>query len=160
MKIQTTLLMTLSICFTCGVTSHALAAEATKTKSDRACVFASQPQDWRVLDNQHLVLWASQNNAYLVTLFSPLNDLHFTESLAFIDDDHDGMICSGDKIGIPDSHTASFPATITNMRRITDSELIALGEQYKVKLVTNKKAQQIKSHDKQLPAEPTAAKAE
>jgi hypothetical protein len=99
--------------------------------------------------------WSSgsvEKDAYLVTLFSPVSDLHFTETLAFIDGDHNGMICGdgGDKISIPGSSISSFPTLIKSMRKVDDAELVALGEKYKMKLISDKRAQAVKSHDKQI----------
>ncbi len=136
------------------LTGNTQAAD-TSTRS-RDCLFTSQPQSWRVLDQQQLVIWGpSQKDAYLVKLFAPVQDLRFTESLAFIDDDHNGMICGdgGDKIAIPDSKVSSFPTIISSMRKVDEAELLALGEQYKVKLISVKKALELKSHDKQIHAE-------
>ena len=122
-----------------------LAAETNNSARD--CLFASQPQSWRVLDQQQLVLWGpSSKDAYLVKLFASVQDLRFTETLAFIDDNHDGMICEGDQIAVPGSKISTFPTTITSMRKVDEAELTALGEQYKMKLVTNP----TKQHDKQV----------
>ncbi|MGC3982907.1 MAG: DUF6491 family protein [Steroidobacteraceae bacterium] len=130
---------------------NAYAADKNET-SKRECLFSSQPQSWRVLDQQQLVLWGpSSKDAYLVKLFAPVQDLRFTESLAFIDRDHNGMICGdgSDQIAIPNSKVSSFPTIITSMRKVDDAELVTLGEQYKVKLISDKKAQALKDHDKQ-----------
>lgn len=134
-------------------TGNAHAEAADKQPSDRICLFSSQPQNWQVLDPQHLVLWGpTQKDAYLVTLFAPLQELKFSEKLAFIDDDHNGMICGngGDKIGIVDTPVPAFPSTITSMRKVDDAELVALGEQYKVKLLSAKRTAAVKDHDKQV----------
>lgn len=130
-------------------------AATAPTHKDRACLFANQPQRWRVLDQRQLILWGpSRTDAYLVELFSSSSDIGFAETLAFIDDDHDGRICAGDKIAVPDSHMASLPAIISSMRKVDEAELMALGEKHKVKLISDKKAQELKSHDKHTPAEP------
>lgn len=146
MKIRTAILLTCA-----GLLSHS--TYATDAAKERDCLFVSQTQNWRVLDSQQLILWGpSQKVAYLVKLFAPVSDLPFSEALAFIDDDHDGMICGngGDKIAVPNSPTSSFPTTITSMRKVDDAELLALGEKYKMKLISDKKAQAVKSHDKQI----------
>lgn len=139
------------------------AAEAADSKAGRACLFASQPSSWQVLDRQHLVLWGpTQRDAYLVTLFAPVTDLAFAETLAFIDGDHNGMICGGvgDEIKVPSTTIPSFPTAITSMRKVDDAELVKLGEQYKVKLLSDKKIKEVKAHDKQIPEKPTAASAQ
>lgn len=152
-KIATLLALAASL-----IIGSAYAADSDSANKNKRgdCLFARQPQSWRVLDQQQLIVWGpSQKDAYLVKLFSPVQDLRFTETLAFIDDDHNGMICGdgGDKIAVPGSKISSFPTIIASMRRVDDAELVALGEQYKMKLVSDKKAQEIKSHDKQIHGE-------
>ncbi len=157
MKTTTAALLVLAA----GVCADAVyAADAGSSSSNssrgRDCLFARHSHSWRVLDRQHLILWgASQKDAYLVTLFTPLHDLSFAESLAFIDGDHNGMICgdSFDKIAVPDSKVTSFPSDISSMRKVDQAELLALGEQYKVKLVSEPKAQELKRHDKKAHGE-------
>jgi hypothetical protein len=75
-------------------------------------------------------------------LFAPVQDLNFTETLAFIDKDRNGMICGNgsDQIAVPNSSAGSWPTLISSMRRLDEAELISLGEKYKMKLVTPKKA--------------------
>lgn len=153
MKTMTALVLTL---VTCGLTATAH-ADQDKDKNGKEvrshdCLFASQPDGWRVLDRQHLVLWGpSQKYAYLVTLFAPIQELNFADTLAFIDGDHDGMICgnSGDKVAVPDRQVPAFPTAITSMRKVSQAELVTIGEQYNVKLFSDKKTQEIKEHDKQ-----------
>jgi hypothetical protein len=153
MKAMTAIVLGLS-----ALISSAHAAPVDKEPRGHDCLFASQPDNWHVLDRQHLVLWgSSQKEAYLLTLFAPLQDLNFAETLAFIDTDHDGMICDGDKIAVAHSGMNRFPATISSMRKVSQAELVTLGEQYKVKLLSDKKIQQIKDHDKQIPATPAPA---
>jgi Family of unknown function (DUF6491) len=137
----------------CSFICNACASDGGVSRKDRACLFANQPQSWQVLDDEQLVLWGpAQKGAYLVKLFAPVPDLRFAETLAFIDGDHNGMICGGDadKIAVPRSHITSFPAIISSMRKVDEAELVTLGEKYKVKLISDKKAQEIKKHDKQI----------
>ena len=82
--------------------------------------------------------------------------MRFSLELAVIDGDHNGMICGGstDKITVPNA-ISSFPANIDSMRKVDDAELVALGEQYKMKLIPDKrieavKSESLKSHDKQI----------
>lgn len=125
-------------------------AQAADSKADkRDCVFARAPQSWRVLDQKHLVVWApTQKDAYLIELMAPLQDIQFSETLAFIDGDHNGMICGdgGDQIAVPNSKVSSWPATIISMHHLNDDELKALGEQYHLQLGPKP---QVKTHDKQ-----------
>ncbi|MGE0115589.1 MAG: DUF6491 family protein [Steroidobacteraceae bacterium] len=167
MNIKTTTLLALAIASFIGNAHAAETADGKTDKNDdkatRACMFASQPNTWTVLDDRQLVLWGpTQKDAYLVKLFSPLNDLRFSETVAFIDGDHNGMICGngGDKIAVGSSTIPSLPSTITYMRKIDDAELLALSEKYKVKLLSDKKAQAVKQHDKQIHDQPAESKAE
>jgi hypothetical protein len=141
-----------ALCAASMLAANVQAADADKDKHRNDCLFTSQPQRWTVLDQQQLVVWGpSSKDAYLMKLFAPISDLRFTETLAFIDDDHNGMICSGggDKLAVPNSRASSIPTPISSVRRVDDAELMALGEQYKVKLLSDKKIQELKQHDKQ-----------
>jgi len=132
-----------------GMLATSSQAADNKTKNHHDCVFARTPQSWRVLDDTHLVIWApTRKDAYLLELMTPLQDLNFTEKLAFIDRDRNGMICGDgdDQIAVPDSSLASWPARIVSLHHLDDDELKALSEQYKVELVPKPKAKQ---HDKQ-----------
>lgn len=126
----------------------ASSSASSEAKPGNDCVFSRTPSDWRVLDDRHLILWApSRKDAYLVELFSPLPGLPFAETVGFVDDDNNGMICGygGDKVTTPDSSASTWPSTIQSMRRVDEAELIALGEKYKVKLVNP-----VKKHDKKI----------
>ncbi|MGE0187775.1 MAG: DUF6491 family protein [Steroidobacteraceae bacterium] len=120
----------------------AQAEEVTPEKSTRECMFATQSHNWQVLDRQRLVLWGpSQNDAYLVTLFAPVNDLPFAETLVFVDSDHNGSICGGgfDKIGVAQSMSGTWPMHIQSMEKLDDAALLVLGEKYNVKLLSSKR---------------------
>ncbi len=119
--------------------TSAHAAQPAQEKPDRACMFTTRPSSWRALDQQHMVLWGpSQQDAYLVTLFSPISDLRATETFAFIDSDHNGKLCGdgSDKIAAPNSKTDPSPNSIKSMSKLDESELIALGEKYKLQLLS------------------------
>lgn len=149
MNIMLTTALTLARVMGLGLIAAAAQAEAAiAAKSDHECVFTVQSKHWRVLDKEQIVLFApSQKDAYLVTLFAPLNDLPFTISLAFIDSDRNGMICgnSNDKIAVPDSHTGSWPTSIKSMTRLDEADLLALGEKYKVKLLPAKRLKELEA---------------
>ena len=135
--------------FSAGCTSTA--HDTADSDRGRDCVFAREPSSWRVLDNRHLILWdTGRNDAYLVTLFLPLSNLSFTESLIFVDGDRDGRICgsSFDKIAVPDSTMPALPSAISSMRKVDKAELVEIGKQYKVKLVSEPKETELKQHDK------------
>lgn len=126
----------------------ALSAQAADTKpaARRACVYAQLPDSWRVLDSQHLVIWAPGRQAYVLELMTPLPDLPSAQTLAFNDDDHDGQICSGDKLSVPGPGGLSSSTFIAAMHHADDDELRALSEQYHVRLLPKSKD---KPHDKQ-----------
>jgi len=137
-----------------GLASTALGADkaAGKPKEGRDCMFSSQLSSWTVLDDQQLVIWGAGHDAYLVKLFAPERELRFAETLAVIDHDHNGLICGdgGDRLTVPGSVTMPIPAIISSMRRVDDAELLALSEQYKVQLLSKKKIEALKEHDKQI----------
>lgn len=124
--------------------------ETTTAPRSRDCLFATQPSRWAVLDQKNLVVWGPGRQAYEVSLFFPLPELPFSESLAFIDGDHNGMICgdSFDKIAIPNQPTANIPSSIESMRRVDDAQLLALAEKYQVKLLSDKQIAELKERNK------------
>lgn len=129
-----------------SVSAHSAQADDKAAKPERECMFTVQPRSWRVLDQQQLVLWGpSQQDAYLVTLFTPVSDLRFTESLAFIDDDHNGMICGdgGDKIAVPNSRTGTWPTIIKSMTKLDEAALIELGQKHNMKLLSAKRQKEL-----------------
>lgn len=66
------------------------------------CLFSAQVRGWTVLDDQTLLVDApTGSNVYLFKLFGPVTGLQFQESLAFIDGDHNGQLCSnGDSLAV------------------------------------------------------------
>ena len=123
-----------------------------KKADDNACTWFNSIDDWRALDDRHLVVWATRKEFYLVELGTPLFDLRSAENLAFIDHNNDGRICGYgmDEIVIP--HSVVFGhSSIVGMTRLDDAALTALGEKYHVKLGDKKKRN--KSDDKK-PAQP------
>lgn len=111
------------------------------------CLFSTTVRDWRALDDSHLVIWGpSAKDTYLVEIMRRLPDMRVTENMAFIDGDHDGMICSGagDQIAVPKSRV-SAPAFIAFMKRLDEAGLRAVGKQYNVSLAPQKDAANDKS---------------
>lgn len=133
----------LSLCVLSATSCAFAADDAAKPKANaNECLFSTTVRDWRALDTRHLVIWGpGTRDAYLVETMSPVNDMRFTENMAFIDGDHNGMICGrgGDQIAVPNSKS-SIPTFISSMKRLDDAGLQAVGEQYKVQLTPRKKA--------------------
>ena len=74
-----------------------------------------------------MVIWApSRSKAYLVELSMPLPELKFANRLAFVDRNHDGMLCGYgmDRIVVADSaRQFRTPSTILGMTRLDDAGL-------------------------------------
>jgi hypothetical protein len=125
-------------------------ANATSATSDKKigneCVFMSSVGNYRVLDNNNLVIWApGRRNAYLVELSFPLFSLDSSFQMAMIDRDHDGRLCGSgfDRIGVRDfGHPET--ASIRSMTRLDDAGIVQLEEKYKVQL-KSKKAQKVET---------------
>jgi Family of unknown function (DUF6491) len=116
----------------------AAAADSAKPATDgNDCVFSGTINDWRPLDDRHLVIWApNRKDAYLVSLSFPLTNLKSRESMAIIDNNGDGRLCGYgmDQIVIGGG---PYPekSTVMGMTKLDEAGLAALGEQYNVKLV-------------------------
>ena len=121
--------------------AEAMPATAPRINSD-TCIFFRTVYDWRALDSRHLVLWApGSNDAYLVETMMPLQDLLFADSLAFVDGNRDGQLCSYgmDEIIVPHSSIPEH-ASITSLKKLDEAGLAQLSRQYHVKLDRRKKA--------------------
>ncbi len=139
----------------------ALAAEPAKTpeattKADNnACAWSSSIDDWRELDNRNLIVWVSKKEYYHVELSMPLMDLGSSESIAFVDHNHDGRVCGFgmDAVVVPRS-TAFGKSSIIGMTRLDEVGLEQLAAKYKVKLGGPKdKSKDKASADATKPAE-------
>lgn len=127
---------------------HANADDAKKSK-DNECLFSTTVRDWRALDTRHLVIWGpGSKDAYLVETMSPVQDMRFTENMAFIDGDHNGMICGrGDQVAVPGSKI-SIPTFINSVKKLSDEDIKAVEAQYKVQLGPRKKDDKDKDNSK------------
>jgi len=104
------------------------AAAAECGESD--CFFSRNIRDFRVLDDQTLVVWASSRRCpYVVELARRCGGLRFANTIAF--DSRDSYICSygGDAVlsrqgGGPDR------CSIVNVRRISEQQLEGLYVEY------------------------------
>jgi hypothetical protein len=123
-----------------GASANASTATSHAGKND--CVFTSAIHDFKPLDRNKMVVYGPGRKAYLVELSMPLPELKFANRLAFVDRNHDGMLCGFgmDRIVVADSSVAfRTPATILGMQRLDDAGLAQLEEQYDVRLTRKKK---------------------
>lgn len=106
------------------------AEETTDAKKDPpakgrdACVFSRTINDWRVIDNKTLAVWApSRKTPYIVTLTRPAIGLKFEQSLGFEDRNNDGQFCEygGDSIVV--GGTVPDRITIASIRRVEADEV-------------------------------------
>ena len=159
MNIKTGLMILGMLCASVTMADTSSSSSSTAKKED-ACVWSDQIQGWNVLDSRHVLIWApTYKTAYLLTLIVPLNDTGVTMSLAFVDRDHDGMICgrSSDAITIPGDVIRMPPSIISGMHRADDLELQQLSLKYKTNLVPqNKKSKSSSSSASSESSPPTA----
>jgi hypothetical protein len=123
-----------------GASAHASTASHAG-KND--CVFTSAINDFKPLDHNKMVIYGPGRKAYLVELSMPLPELKFANRLAFVDRNHDGMLCGYgmDRIVVADSGIGlRTPSTILGMQRLDDAGLAQLEQQYDVRLTRKKKA--------------------
>lgn len=88
------------------------------------CVFSRTINDWHVIDNRTLAVWApSRKTPYIVTLTRPAIGLKFEQSLGFEDHNNDGQFCEygGDSIVI--GGTVPDRVTIASIRRVEADEV-------------------------------------
>ena len=106
------------------------------------CVFTSGINDFKPLDRNKMVIFGPGRKAYLVELAMPLPELKFAYRLAFVDRNHDGMLCGFglDRIIVADSGFGfRTPSTILGMQRLDAAGLAQLEQQYDVRLTRKKK---------------------
>jgi hypothetical protein len=121
--------------------ASANASTATTHAGKNECVFTSAIRDFRPLDRNKMVIYGPGRKAYLVELSMPVPELKFANRLAFVDRDHNGMLCGYgmDRIVVADSFAFRTPTTILGMQRLDDAGLAQLEEQYDVRLTRKKK---------------------
>jgi hypothetical protein len=115
-----------------------LAACATTPDTQRTafgvgddCMFASALSDWRPLDDEHLILFATGRVPYLVELFRAVPSLSYDIAIGVYD--RDGRICAygGDAIIVDGPLVERIP--IRAIRRLTDEELEEAYVQYGIR---------------------------
>ena len=137
----------LAVSMGAGANAHAAVATDKARTGKNDCVFARTINDFKVLDRDKMIIWApTRSKAYLVELSMPMPELKFANRIAVVDRNHDGMLCGYgmDRIVVADSSAAGFrtPATIMGMKRLDDTDLAQLEQQYNVKLTRGKKVAQ------------------
>jgi hypothetical protein len=130
-----------------AVAGTSIGASANASTASHAgkndCVFTSAINDFKPLDRNKMVIYGPGRKAYLVELSMPLPELKFANRLAFVDRNHDGMLCGYgmDRIVVADSGIGfRTPSTILGMQRLDDAGLAQLEQQYDVRLTRKKKA--------------------
>ena len=128
-----------------GASAQASASTETSHAGKNECVFARTIHDFKVLDRNKMIIWApTRSKAYLVELSMPMPELKFANTIAFVDRNHDGMLCGYgmDRIVAADSSPGfRTPATVMGMKRLNDTDLAQLEQQYDVRLTRKKVAE-------------------
>jgi Family of unknown function (DUF6491) len=136
----------LAVCVGAGASAHAAASTDNTSRANKnECVFSRTIYDFKPLDRDKIVIWApTRSKAYLVELSMPMPELKFANRIAFVDRNHDGMLCGYgmDRIVVADSSVAfRTPATIMSMQRLDAAALAQLEQQYDVRLTRKKVAE-------------------
>ena len=135
----------LAVCMGAGASVPATAStDNTSRVNKNECVFSRTIYDFKPLDRNKMIIWApTRSRAYLVELSMPMPELKFANQIAFVDRNHDGMLCGYgmDRIVVPDSGFRT-PATIMSMQRLDDAALAQLEQQYDVRLTRKKTPEQ------------------
>jgi hypothetical protein len=128
-----------------GASAPADASTNTSHAGNNECVFARTINNFKVLDRNKMIIWApTRSRAYLVELSMPMPELKFANTIAFVDRNHDGMLCGYgmDRIVAVDSGPGfRTPATVMGMKRLNDTDLAQLEQQYDVRLTRKKVAE-------------------
>jgi hypothetical protein len=100
-------------------------------------------KDRRVLDDQHLLVWAVGEAPYLVQLDRPLQYLSAGgHSITFVDGDGDGRVCRAlrDRIVVADS-ILSKSRKVVAVTRLNAEQIQALEAKYETSLARKKRGQ-------------------
>ena len=129
-----------------GASAPAVASTDTSSHAGKnECVFARTINNFKVLDRNNMIIWApTRSRSYLVELSMTMQELKFANTIAFVDRNHDGMLCGYgmDRIVAVDSSPGfRTPATVLGMKRLNDADLAQLEQQYDVRLMRKKVAQ-------------------
>ena len=129
-----------------GASAPAVASTDTSSHAGKnECVFTRTINDFKVLDRNKMIIWApTRSRAYLVELAMPMPELKFANTIAFVDRNHDGMLCGYgmDRVVAVDSSPGfRTPSTVLGMKRLSDADLAQLEQQYDVRLTRKKVAE-------------------
>lgn len=111
----------------CAHTGGAASSRATASLPGKEqCLFSSQVRGWQTLDESTLLVdGPTGGTTYLFKLFAPVTGLRFEETLAFIDGNHDGQLCSiGDSLAVDGPVPQTVP--IVAVRVLDKNEADAL----------------------------------
>ena len=140
---RTSVFAAVAIAMAAGASAQASASTDTSHAGKNECVFARTIHDFKVLDRNKMIIWApTRSKAYLVELSMPMPELKFANTIAFVDRNHDGMLCGYgmDRIVAADSSPGfRTPATVMGMTRLNDTDLAQLEQHYDVRLTHKKK---------------------
>jgi hypothetical protein len=152
---RTLVFAAVAICMAAGASAQASTSTQKSHAGNNECVFARTINDFKVLDRDKMIIWApTRSKAYLVELSMPMPELKFANTIAFVDRNHDGMLCGYgmDRIVVADSSPGfRTPATVMGMKRLNADDLAQLEQQYDVRL-TRKKVAEAPSGSAQDPA--------
>ena len=142
---RTLVFAAVAIAMAAGASAQASTTTDTSRAGNSECVFARTIYDFKVLDRNKMIIWApTRSKAYLVELSMPMPELKFANTIAFVDRNHDGMLCGYgmDRIVVADSSPGfRTPATVMGMKRLNDADLAQLEQQYDVRLTRKKVAE-------------------
>lgn len=92
-SILTALLLSLDVT-AAAARSNQNAASAEPKPHGGDCMFSRTIEDWTVVDDQTLIVWApDRRSPYEVKLFSPGFGLKSAWTIGFLDKDNNGLIC-------------------------------------------------------------------
>ncbi|TQV70949.1 hypothetical protein FLL45_21725 [Aliikangiella marina] len=84
---------------------------------------------WRSLDNEHLIINASHNKPYLITLTSPCFDLRFSHAIAINSRGTSSLYTRSDSITVPNyPQQKCFIKTIHPLTKEQADEIVKLGK--------------------------------
>jgi hypothetical protein len=137
MNIRTALLtlptLALAACVSSGPESQ-LGKQEQEAKDIRMsrtadCVFRSTVNDFRVLDDRHVVLFGmGRKRAYLAELTGGCFDVRYQSSLAVVDGDNNGQVCGFGRDSIAYERAGLVEnCRITGLEQLTDERRLELG---------------------------------
>jgi Family of unknown function (DUF6491) len=127
----------------CVGSAWAAPSDPLPNANKNACFSLTFVKDRRVLDPQHLIVWADGSSPYLVTLDRPMQDLEYPgNAIALIDGDRDGYICRTIQDGIV-IQDAIMPkrSQVIGVTHLTPDDMKQLEAKYNTSLERKKRGQ-------------------